>query len=78
MNTFVQTHLHEHIKMQKKRKKGKRRERKKGRKTIFFHYFEQNAQYRIERSPVISGDLKKLLLCRQFGVQKSFAIARTD
>ena len=25
---------------------------------IFFHYFEEKFQYRIERSPVITGDLK--------------------
>ena len=25
----------------------------------FFHYFEEKFQYRIERSPVITGDLKK-------------------
>ena len=31
-------------------------------KTIFIiHYFEENDQYRIERSPVITGDLKNFL-----------------
>ena len=35
--------------------------KKNGGKTIssFFHYFEENAQYRIERSPDITGDLKR-------------------
>ena len=41
-------------------KKGKRRERKKMEEKHFhhFHYFEQIDQYRIERSPDITGDLK--------------------
>ena len=29
-----------------------------GKTIIFFHYFEENDPYRIERSPVITGDLK--------------------
>ena len=49
-------------KCMKEIKKGKRRERKKWRKNnfiiIFFHYFEQNDQYRIERPSVITGGLK--------------------
>ena len=36
---------------------------------IFFHYFEQNDQYRIERSPVIIGNLKN--------VKKTFQFANT-
>ena len=40
-------------------KKEKDAKEKKGRKNdSSFHYFEQNDQYRIERSPVITGDLK--------------------
>ena len=29
-------------------------------KGFSFHYFEENDQYRIERSPVITGDLKTM------------------
>ena len=39
-------------------KKEKDAKEKKGGKTIF-HYFEENAQYRIERPPVITGGLKR-------------------
>ena len=45
----------------KKIKKGKRRERKKREEKRFFHYFEEKFQYRIESSPVITGELKKSL-----------------
>ena len=32
----------------------------------FFHYFEKKVQYRIERSPVITGDLKIIIIILAF------------